>query len=64
MNRFARVMRCWPMYVSAAILLLTPLLLAGCSAETTTGEGNAEVGTQGYVEGDGTLTLLPPEERQ
>lgn len=52
------------MYVSAAILLLTPLLLAGCSAETTTGEGNAEVGTQGYVEGDGTLTLLPPEERQ
>ncbi|MDA9913274.1 TlpA family protein disulfide reductase [Candidatus Nanopelagicales bacterium] len=57
-------MRCWPMYVSAAILLLTPLILAGCSGETTTGEGNAEVGTQGYVEGDGTLTLLPPEERQ
>jgi peroxiredoxin len=62
-NRFSRALGCWPLYVSAAILLLTPLVLVGCSTQTTTGEGNAEVGSQGYVEGDGSLTLLPPGER-
>ncbi|MCC6495545.1 MAG: TlpA family protein disulfide reductase [Propionibacteriaceae bacterium] len=38
-----------------ACLVLTALLLVGC--------GSGPTGTAGFVAGDGTLTLLPPDQR-
>ena len=53
------------MYLAMAILILTPFLLNGCSADSSaTGSGAAEVGAQGFVAGDGSLTLLDPQDRQ
>lgn len=55
----------WPMYLAMVILLVTPFLLGGCSADSSaTGSDAAEVGGQGFVAGDGTLTLLDPEDRE
>lgn len=55
----------WPMYLAMAILILTPFLLNGCSADSSaTGAGAADLGTQGFVAGDGSLTLLDPADRQ
>jgi peroxiredoxin len=55
----------WPMYLAMAILLLTPFILAGCSANSVaSGSDSAEVGVQGFVAGDGSLTLLDTQDRE
>jgi peroxiredoxin len=57
----------WPMYLAMAILILTPFILGGCSAASSaTGAGSvaADSNTQGFVAGDGSLTLLDPQDRK
>lgn len=45
----------------AAVLVVAALALAGCSAEGGAGEANDQ--TVGFTQGDGTVTIVPENER-